>query len=389
MLTKFMVLSNYRWQYILTAIAFIATLCFTHLPFFIYIPIPLISPDSFTYHWAAYQIHSGNLPLQAPIDLPLGYPLFLFLLKKAGFNLLGIVAMQTIIYGLAGMFLIYTFFSYKKSWGIAAVIALCLYTIQPFTISYNLAIATESLYTSTLFVLVGALLLYEKSKSIKTFSLIAFSVFFALTIRSNGIILLIFPLCIVGYSIFKKEQYIPYLLCFLFLVITPQLILNYSIKDKIAFSETERIEKITKRIFLNNSNPDLVRDDIEGSVQKNSKSEMYKKYFLNFIREKPSFYYSSLKNEYQCEVINADRLKSDLWIFQPEFKVRDNSPGLLQYIFEGYDYNQFKASRYQSLLDFKSIRNVWMYAVHLSYAFMNKVKLLLVIYILFGLSLLL
>jgi len=383
-----MALSNYRWQYILTAIPFIATLCFTHLPFFIYIPIPLISPDSFTYHWAAYQIHSGNLPLQAPIDLPLGYPLFLFLLKKAGFNLLGIVAMQAIIYGLAGMFLIYTFFSYKKSWGIAATIALCLYTIQPFTIRYNLSIATESLYTSTLFVFVGALLLYEKSKSIKTFSLTALSVLLALTFRSNGIIFLIFPLAIIGYSIFKKEQYIPYLLCFFFLVITPQLILNYSIKDKIAFSETERMAKVFKWFQVVNSKDTGVKDNETLKIRRiaNPRSDMYKKYFSNFFTSKPSFYYSTLKTEYHEDVVKEITTNKTIWIFEPENIIETFSPGLRAYVFEGFDYSAFQGLQYESLLDINAPKNLWIYSVHLFYQIMDKTNFLFLVYMFFIIS---
>ena len=81
------------------ALAFLLVLFFTHAPFFLFIPVPGISMDTFNYFWFAKEIFDGQLPVvNQPHDFPWGYPFFLYALKALGGNILNIVLAQTFIY---------------------------------------------------------------------------------------------------------------------------------------------------------------------------------------------------------------------------------------------------------------------------------------------------
>ena len=88
-------------------LAFVFVVFFTHAPFFLYIPVPGISMDTFNYFWFAKEIFDSKLPvIDQPHDFPWGYPFFLYTLKALGCNILQIVFAQTLIYTLAGLWLI-------------------------------------------------------------------------------------------------------------------------------------------------------------------------------------------------------------------------------------------------------------------------------------------
>lgn len=51
--------------------AFLSCVIFTHTPFFLYIPVPGVSMDTFNYFWFAMKIYNGELPvINQPHDFP-------------------------------------------------------------------------------------------------------------------------------------------------------------------------------------------------------------------------------------------------------------------------------------------------------------------------------
>ena len=83
-------------------LALVFVMFFTHAPFFLYIPVPGISMDTFQYFWFAKQIFEGAVPvIKQPVEIPWGYPFFLYITKLLNLSIVQIVFMQTIFFLLA------------------------------------------------------------------------------------------------------------------------------------------------------------------------------------------------------------------------------------------------------------------------------------------------
>jgi len=240
--------------------------------------------DTFDYLAFAERINSGEIPVvDLVIDLPIGYPLLLALFNGLGSEIL--IVFQFFFYFISCVLLLYESFKFKKSFGLSVFLGLLLFSVLPITIKYNLSLHVESIFTTSVVLLVTSLLYYIRTKNLKSVFFLVCSFLLCVLIRSNGFLL--FPVFLI--FLYDKEKVIRNLVV-LFLGVLLNMSLNYHYKDKFAFGDWDRMEKITTSFFDENPDGKVVK------VNKNSKKEMYEAYLISYFKEQPSFYYSLIKN---------------------------------------------------------------------------------------------
>lgn len=372
---------------------FLIAVLLTHLPFFIYLPIPNFSMDTFGYFWFAQEIDVGSLPIHLPaVDFPIGYSLFIYALKKLGINALGIVITQTLIFLIAGIYFIHSAFKFGKVIGISAAIALIIFVFIPYTLRYNFTLYTESLYTSLLLALCASILSYYHRKKTINFLLVALFVLLGLTTRSNGVILLFVPILIVIEDfIFKNKAWKIKVVFFLAIIVFPQLMMNFLFKGELSFSESKRITTVFKKLL--EDKPSMKIIDWKGDpiiFEKDSKTDMYQSYFFNFINRKPSYYFSLLPTFYEQQVVKQKFKSTNQTMFNMQYNVDLFAPNLKKYIVQGVDYSSYNKNEYKKQIDYESTsKNKWMMVTHLFYEGFNYSLLFYVIYLFFWIAIIL
>jgi hypothetical protein len=367
----------------LGALLFVLAVFFTHAPFFLYIPVPAISMDSFNYYWFAKEIFDGKLPvINQPHDFPWGYPLFLFLVKYCGGNILHVVFLQCVVFVAAGVFLIYQFKTLLRFGGVVAALALIVFVIQPHTIRHNVALTMESFYTSGLLFLVSSVVIFFRRKDLLAFLTVIASVLFLMLIRPNGIIMLIVPLGLICYSVYNKIHFKPFFLALIGLILV-NILGNYLFKGQVSFGDSKRIEKVLGRVqkrFLKSEKTS--RQLTEIAPKKETTVEMFDRYFFNVTSSKPSFYYSLQSSNYDLVVVERMDKSKDLRMFDGRESVDTFAPGLTKFIFEGYAIDNYDT--YNNVVNYESNnKNKWTFLVHLLYEIYNKIKVAYLIYFTF------
>lgn len=197
-------------------------LCFfliTRLPFFLYTPIPLLSPDYPHYYAIADQIHKGFLPLFA-IRTP-GYPLFLALVFLFFKTNLAVIVVQNILTLLSGLFFIYVIHKIYghtlKMLPILVSVGMGAFIALPIHLYMDTALATESIYISTIIVFFGFLLLALTRPTRGYWVLTGISMALIILIRPSGLFLVVLFAAILVFTLlngYKKNRILLFSLSF-------------------------------------------------------------------------------------------------------------------------------------------------------------------------------
>lgn len=363
---------------------FTLTVFLTHAPFFLFIPVPGIGMDTFGYYWVALEICSHHLPiLHSPIDFPFGYSLFLSLIKWFGGNIVQVTMAQVLIYTAAGVYLIFQFSKILKYGGLIAAIGLMIFTLNPFTLRHNLALYTESLYTSALFFIAGSIFLFFRRKTLGSFYLVLAGVLWAMLVRSNGITLLLIPALIILYGYLVGLDYKLFALALLSLVLA-DISINFLLKGDLSFADSKRIKKVILNLENRYSGVPSIAPAKATVPNENSSVGMFKQYFWSIVNPKPSFYYSLLNTNYQSVITRKMAEDSTIRMFNSKVNVDSFSPHLRGFIFENYDYRKLGSTDYANAItyDYRP-RNVWIFLNHLVYQAFSVLKLNYLLYFLF------
>lgn len=371
------------------ALAFLFVVFFTHAPFFLFIPVPGISMDTFNYFWFAKEIFDGQLPVvNQPHDFPWGYPFFLYALKALGGNILNIVLAQTFIYALAGLWLIRQFSKVVPLGGCIAALGLILYTFQPYTIRHNLTLYMESLFTSTLFLLFGSVAMFFRAKQTIAYFMIIFSAFILMLIRPNGILMLAIPILILLVEAVRRNREVGYYIFIILGFLTLNASFNYHFKGKFEIGDSDRIKKVVGRFAERFG---IYKRDVSGKIivspMQNPK-EMIKAYVSNIYTSKPSFYFSLQRMNYEYVVKKEMAKDTALKMFDGRAYVDAYAPGLRLFVFDGYNPDNYSAEIFSERLKYDSVKqkSYWLKAVHFAYELLNKSKVLLLLYLVFFLT---
>jgi|GEM_PF-4155684 len=365
----------------LGALLFVLAVFFTHAPFFLYIPVPAISMDSFNYYWFAKEIFDGKLPvIDQPHDFPWGYPFFLFLVKYCGGNLLTVAFIQTLVFVLASSFLISQLSKTIKYGGLIAAFSLVLFAVQPHTIRHNIALNMESLYISGLIVLAGSVVAFFRRKDTLAFAGVVVGVLWVMLIRPNGIAMLSIPFFLIGFAYWRKLNCKPFWLILGGLVLF-NIAGNYVFKGKASFGDSKRIEKVIRKFQKRYKTVVKYKSDVAPTAQSHTLGNMAKRYFMNPVLSKPSFYYSLQQTNYHLVVTKNMAQDTTLEMFDGRALVDTFSPNLRKFIFEGYAWQQYDKPAFSNIVQYNfQPRNKWMLVVHIVYELFNKLKVAYIIY---------
>jgi len=236
-------------DFVISTILIVLFSIFIFLPFFIYTPLIQLSMDTFDYSYLAKLIFDGNLPVKdLKIDLPVGYPIIIYIVKAAGLNFNNLVFFQLIFYVLSFIFLCFQLSKFTKFGGLITGITFIFFSFNSHTIRHIFRISPDSFYSSFIVILVGGLFYYFRSKNKISIVVIILSIGGAVLIRSNGIYLF-FVLTII---LFRKTQTKENLKFFLICFINSVLIissLNYSVKGVFAPCDFTRISEFIYNKF--------------------------------------------------------------------------------------------------------------------------------------------
>ena len=175
----------------------------TRLPFFLYNPIILLSPDYPHYYAIVDQISKGFWPLFS-IRTP-GYPLFLALVFLFFKTNLAVIVIQNILTLLSGLFFITVIHKiygrHLKILPLLVALALGAFISLPIHLYMDTALATESIYISAIILFFGVLFLAITYRTRRYWILSGISMAIIILIRPSGLFLVVLFLAIILFTL--------------------------------------------------------------------------------------------------------------------------------------------------------------------------------------------
>jgi hypothetical protein len=355
-----------KYSLVISIALLIVGVIFQTLPFYLYTPLPSIFSDSFDYFWVAKQIYDGNIPVTGFGEiLPIGYPLFLAGTKVFSLSWKGITVVHLVAYTLASAYLCYAAHQHNRKTTILVALACLLYLNIPSTLNYTFSLYTESLYTSSMIFLAGAILHFGKNKSLVAFLFLCLSAYWSTLLRSNGIALFGLPILLILITIFQKTE--------------RKLILKYAGILVLCFLLNASGNKIVKGKFLFGDLTRFTSVVVEGNyINKKMNSEpkftMYQKYLSNFSKRGNSYYYFVQELHYNRIVRDSLFAHRDIKFCDGSKKMND-VPGLQNFVFEGMpQLDQDFRANFKSFVNLQQRKSLWMKMVSQVYQYLNLIS---------------
>ena len=341
--------------------------------------------DTFTYSYLAKLIFDGNIPIQGLMkDLPIGYPIIIYFTKALQLNFNHLVTFQLLFYFLSFIFLCFQFSKFTKLGGLVTVFTFIFYSLNSYTIRHIFKIYPDSLYVSFLILLVGGLLYYFREKNKISLFIVFFSILGAVLLRSNGIYLyFIFLILFLDYLNNKNGLKFYFISCLVFFFLVSAL--NYTVKGYFAPFDKNRVLNVVNALSYDDSS---IKNDSVKKVFKSKKpprNKMFVDYFMSFIERHASYYYSMQQTNYERITKNKTFSNLDQEFFDGDLSVRSTDVELLKFMFqEKNNYSYIKKS-----VDFQSGKNnLWLYSIYAIQETIYHLRINLLFYILFLVSLL-
>lgn len=290
--------------------------------FLFYYNVPGINPDTIQYISAYTKIVDFDIPLiDMPVDIPLGYPIFLSILSIFGDVLFLTPYIQVIIFLLATIVIIYNLSKINHLLGQVGALFLCFWACDPSIMAQNTSLYPDSLYSSLIVIVTASLLFYLRTKSLNHLILLVAAVTICSFIRSNGIYIFFIPLALLLFSLlnknYKRAKHITLLTIASLLLISS---INFILKSYFFPADYNRIQYVYSRLVGNQTayNNEIEVDStcqetyifIVPNTTLDSKPVLFKKYLFSTTEERASFYYSILPVRYEKLVESINTLNS-------------------------------------------------------------------------------
>jgi hypothetical protein len=352
---------------------------YVYLPYFIFSQVPFLLCDSYAYLFIAKDLYEGSLPLNGFIyDLPYGFSFFICFVYKLGLSLDYVVLFQTIICYISALFLIRQIKKLSFTLGLSFSLLLFLYLSLSDSMLWNILMYSESLYVSSLFIVVGLTVRQFIKKSKFNIYLLLIGILISLYIRSNAIFLFFIPFVLVIDFLKEKNKLWRHVVFATILILLINSTTNYFIKGFFAPGEYQRvvlaIKDFTQRQQAGNDHED-------GTIDKTvvpQKSE-FKKYdyrtqswalFTNIANtEMADFYYYRIPNAYlyfQPDSVREYFVKYK--ILKVYKTTNESAEAMISFIHKNYNFDKqaFKNLRNIMNIEMKP-RNPWLYSIHILY----------------------
>lgn len=238
---------------------------------------------------------------------------------------------------------------------------------------------TESLFTSSLMILVAFLIKYFRDFKFSSFAYVCLAVMVSILIRSNGLVFIIIPIFLIGFALIKKQKkrfvlFIPFAV-----VLLLNCSFNYALKGYFSIGDINRIKTVAKNFYKQNEED---KNSQNINYERVKRSTMYKHYLKNFFEQKPSFYFSLQKANYEKIIIKNRPKNYGETMFDCRYKVEEFSEGLTDFIFHGFNYEK-QANKLHLTEMRSSDKNIWMLLNHYLYQILSKSKLFFLTYLMF------
>lgn len=345
-----------------SVIFLLAAFCFSHLPFFLWMDLPEVLPDTFDYfNLTDILLHRNisDIGIQ-PVEIPLGYPLFLLFTSTISGKLTTVVILQSLVHLLSCIYLAYVCCKYYRQAGALVAVALGIYLANDFTIRWDTAIYSESLYSSSLIILSALLIASVNKNSILACLLLGIWLFVPEFLRPNGVyVYFIIPVLFI-YFFVHRESIAKY-----FSIIAPALLLNiawaaFNVKAYGAFIPGNFIRFSKIHII---AAPPANKAEVSQSLKIPSDGEKMKEYMT--LPGFPQFYYSLWITRYEKMYVYHQAQDST-------YKMYDWSTpipiSLRTFVYkEFYSPNDKFSGIYQHLKEHNGIRGIWLSIYQLWY----------------------
>ena len=216
---------------IIPYIIIIASFVISRAHYFINAPLVGFHPDSAVYFMAIEGAYYGELP-KLGIVPPL-YPIFLYLSSLLSNNLFLITILQTSISLLASIFLI---FAIQKTIGksLFYAIAISLFYISSHALAFDSMIITESLFVSSLLVVLGLFLLSFSYNRKSYWTLLSLALLVPILLRPTAIFFVgFFFVFLIYLYAYKKAFLLSFLLPFISVIFLVMVYHSFTIKQPI------------------------------------------------------------------------------------------------------------------------------------------------------------
>ncbi|MFH0732506.1 MAG: hypothetical protein V2A72_06255 [Candidatus Omnitrophota bacterium] len=175
----------------------------TRLPFFLYYPVPDITPDYSSYYVLVDQMTHHQIP-HFDVRTP-GFPFFLYVIFLFTYQIFAVVAAQNILTLVAALFFVYSVFRTYRKLTFFTSVALAAFISSSLHISMDTTPLTESLYVNLLLLTFAFFILAVRLK--KPIYFILCSVFIGLSIYVRPTAVLFLPICLITFLFLLRNKF--------------------------------------------------------------------------------------------------------------------------------------------------------------------------------------
>jgi hypothetical protein len=184
------------------AVFLLAVFAVTRLPYFWYSPRVDLSLDSDAYLALADSFRGGKWP-QLLYRTP-GYPLFMLLVRSCVDRLVAVIFVQNLLSFLSALCLVYSVHRLWRPLALPAAIAMCGFLGSSQVLIYDISLLTESLYTSTVILVVAFLFLGFALDRAAFLSLASALMAWAIVVRPAGAYLAVIYALVLGFLLWNR-----------------------------------------------------------------------------------------------------------------------------------------------------------------------------------------
>lgn len=392
----FIILKKY-----LPEIIFSILFLYVYLPYFIYTQVPFLLWDSYAYLLIAKDLYEGSLPLSGFIyDLPYGLSLFICFVYKLGLSLDYVVLFQTIICFFCALFLIRQVKKLSYILALTFSIMLFLYLSLSESILWNVMIYTESLFISSLFIVVGLTIRQFIVKSKCNVYLLLFGILFSLYIRSNAVFLFFIPFVLFIEYINEKNKLWQHIVFATLLILLLNSTTNYFIKGLFVPGDFKRIAFAANEFFQRQKTSSNHKNDSLNTTYVANEDTVIKHYYWTQVlalytnvanTEMGNFYYFRVPNAYTNFSPNNIKKSIEENKMVNVYKTT-NEPmdAMVSFIHKNYNFDKHAFKNITNITNIESKpRHPWLYSIHLLHlcrAVIRNYVFVLLFYIIFIIS---
>jgi len=362
----------HRKLYIAIAIL-IVTFLFSRLPFFIWMPLPGIEFDTFTYYLMVEKMQNGNF--YGFNMLPPGFIIFLFITGILCNTLISIIIIQNIISFLMCILLITVIYKFYNKILLFVTVILSIYMMDSYILREDFTILTESLYRNSLIFIVVLFIWALNTKNKFVWITLSISLIFPPSFRCNGMYIYFIIVLLIIFMIVNQyeKKYYFFLIIPFFALNLIWSTFNYKSEGYFLPGNPVYIPVLSKAIMPPADNLKNIRHDRPSYLA--GKFNLFF-YLTTYAAErKPSFYYTHIKDVYNSYFIKNIPKDTSLicyeWNDSIYYAAVPVSMSLRKLVFKDY-YNIEKNERYKKNIIYFNpsyISNIWLYSYHLFYKF--------------------